>query len=736
MQKEFFSTSVEHILAELERIDLLIKLHVLQAQQVYQNKSEFQGLFISEQEIDRLLKQPIGRPMWANKPKSLSLNESRTVLSQMADAIAKRKEGSYKQGITLRLEELSRRFNLSPFDVDILLICLAPELDWKYERLFSYLQDDITRKKPSVCLVSNLLSSSFEDKLASRKHFDPESPLFKLSILSIFDEPQQQNSPLLSKLLKLDDRLVSYLLGANSIDSRIRPFIRVIEPDIQFKNLVLPTDLVSHILFLATEKYTKNGGPIFYFKGPYGVGKQSAAEAVCHELGGRLLCIEGDRLIDLENLSFEEKLTLVLREAKLQNSAIYWNGFDALLSEDKQTSLDLLLGALEEHQGLTFLSGDTDWEPRDALHACTFAPIVFAVPAFGERLELWQRSLNGNTPIASDLDLYSLSNKFILSGGQIQDIVATARNHALKKGSENANLNMKTLYAACRAHSNQKLSELSKKIKPKFTWSDIVLPQDKLALLNEIINHVKYKQKVYVDWGFEEKMSLGKGLTVLFSGPSGTGKTMAAEIMAGELDLDIYKIDLSLIVSKYIGETEKNLSKIFAEAETSNAILFFDEADALFGKRSEVKDSHDRYANIEIAYLLQKMEEYEGITILASNLRKNLDDAFVRRIKFIIEFPIPDEPHRYQIWQVHMPEQAPIEDDLDFEFLARNFKLTGGNIKNTVLHAAFLSASEESAINMKHIIQGIQREFQKAGKVCVKGDFGRYFELLSGNISI
>jgi SpoVK/Ycf46/Vps4 family AAA+-type ATPase len=481
------------------------------------------------------------------------------------------------------------------------------------------------------------------------------------------------------------------------------------------------------------KKNTKIGNPIFYFKGPYGVGKQSAAEAACHELRKRLLYIEGDILIDSEGLSFEEKLTLVLRESKLQGAAIYWKGFDALLSEDKRTTLGFLLKALEEHHGLTFLSGEEGWEPRDALHQRTFASIVFSVPAFGERLELWQRSLNGNTPISSDLDLYSLSNKFILSGGQIRDIVATARNHALKKGSENENLNMKTLYTACRAHSNQKLSELSKKIKPKFTWNDIVLPQDKLSLLNEIINHVKYKQKVYVDWGFEEKISLGKGLTVLFSGPSGTGKTMAAEIIAGELDLDIYKIDLSLIVSKYIGETEKNLSKIFAEAETSNAILFFDEADALFGKRSEVKDSHDRYANIEIAYLLQKMEEYEGITILASNLRKNLDDAFVRRIKFIIEFPIPDEPYRYQIWQVHLPRQAPIEEDLDFEFLARNFKLTGGNIKNSVLHAAFLSASEESTINMKHIVQGIQREFQKAGKVCVKGDFGRYFELLSGN---
>jgi len=222
------------------------------------------------------------------------------------------------------------------------------------------------------------------------------------------------------------------------------------------------------------------------------------------------------------------------------------------------------------------------------------------------------------------------------------------------------------------------------------------------------------------------------GLNALFAGPSGTGKTMAAGIIARELKLDLYKIDLSAVVSKYIGETEKNLSKIFAEAETSNAILFFDEADALFGKRSEVRDSHDRYANIEIAYLLQKMEEYEGITILATNLRKNLDDAFVRRIKFIIEFPVPDESHRFLIWNRHLPDQAPLGDDLEVEFLARQFKLTGGNIKNAVLHAAFLSASEKCVITMKHMIRGIQREYQKAGKVCVEVDFKRYFGFLSG----
>jgi SpoVK/Ycf46/Vps4 family AAA+-type ATPase len=217
-------------------------------------------------------------------------------------------------------------------------------------------------------------------------------------------------------------------------------------------------------------------------------------------------------------------------------------------------------------------------------------------------------------------------------------------------------------------------------------------------------------------WGFDSKLSLGKGTNALFSGPSGTGKTMAAEIVAGELGLDLYKIDLSGVVSKYIGETEKNLDRIFNAAENANAILFFDEADALFGKRSEVRDSHDRYANIEISYLLQKMEEYPGLTILATNLRQNLDDAFVRRLAFMVHFPFPDETSRQQIWQGVWPKQTPLHTEVDLDLFARRFKLSGGSIKNMALAAAFLAADEDTPVNMSHLYRAARREYQKMGK--------------------
>jgi SpoVK/Ycf46/Vps4 family AAA+-type ATPase len=252
-----------------------------------------------------------------------------------------------------------------------------------------------------------------------------------------------------------------------------------------------------------------------------------------------------------------------------------------------------------------------------------------------------------------------------------------------------------------------------------------------VAQLREICARVEHSHSVLGDWGFDRKFSLGKGVTALFAGPSGVGKTMAAEVVAGELQLDLYKIDLAGVVSKYIGETEKNLDRLFTAAESANAILLFDEADALFGKRSEVRDSHDRYANIEISYLLQKMETYEGVAILATNLRQNLDEAFARRLAFHVHFPFPDVADRHRIWQIVWPPETPLDGDLDWDFHATRFKLSGGNIRNAALAAAFVAAAEGVSVSKRHVIQGVVREYQKLGKSLGTADLGAYFEKMS-----
>jgi SpoVK/Ycf46/Vps4 family AAA+-type ATPase len=267
-------------------------------------------------------------------------------------------------------------------------------------------------------------------------------------------------------------------------------------------------------------------------------------------------------------------------------------------------------------------------------------------------------------------------------------------------------------------------------VTPHYQWDDIVLPADKIGQLREICSYVRHKHIVHFQWGFQKKLALGRGLNALFSGPSGTGKTMTADIIANDLGLEMYKVDLSTVVSKYVGETEKNLSRIFRETSSGNAILFFDEADALFGKRTEVKDAHDRYANIEINYLLQKMEEHEGIVILATNLSKNLDDAFLRRMHFAVDFPFPDDRQRELIWRKIFPPSAPLHDDIDYVFLSERLKIAGGNIRNIALTAALYAAEESSAIEMRHIILSARRELQKMGKLCVRSDFGQFYHLI------
>jgi SpoVK/Ycf46/Vps4 family AAA+-type ATPase len=289
---------------------------------------------------------------------------------------------------------------------------------------------------------------------------------------------------------------------------------------------------------------------------------------------------------------------------------------------------------------------------------------------------------------------------------------------------------MDDLVVGCRLQSNQRLGALARKLSPRKGWEDITLPEHAMEQLREICAQVKHRRTVYVEWGFGRKQTLGKGLCVLFYGSSGTGKTLAVEVMARELKLEAFKIDLSTVVSKYIGETEKNLSRVFQEAETGNAILFFDEADALFGKRSEVKDAHDRYANIEIGYLLQRMEEFDGLVILATNLRKNIDEAFFRRMHFAVEFPMPDESHRYRIWKQHLPQSAPVAADIDFDFLSRRVNLAGGNIKSVVVNAAFLAAENSGVIQMKHFLHAVRREYEKIGRLCTDADFAPYHNLL------
>lgn len=722
--------NLEYLLEELRRIDLLIHLRLLETQSSHDANplEHFKGLVLLEEEILQLVAGPASpisdeSPDPANDAQLRILAEA---LTGVEARIARRRTTALTNGPNIWLGRLSQLFGLTRFDEECLLFCLAAEIDRKYEKVYAYLQDDVTQKRPGVDLLLGLLCKTTAEKVEARSAFDSQAPLLKYRLLHVIDRSPDQGSPLISRSLKLDDRIASFLLGSREIDARLDPAARLAFPPSESEPAIVSEDtrhrLVEFFKVKSSAVSQAGRSVVFSFSGPYGAGKRAMARTVCRDLSLPLLVADVSRMASA-GTSFADLILLLGREAALSGAALCLENIDPLLADQDAPASELksLCEAILTFSPLTFLIGRHSW-PQVLLSEANLIRVDFNAPDAKTRERLWQTHIDNShgdnlaTCLEDGLDTEALAGKFRLTAGQIRDAFEAASNLARWRSPEDVRVTMDDLYAACRAQTAPKLGELARKIKPRFRWDDIVLPPDQLAQLQEICNESRHRQRVYGEWGFDGKLSLGRGLTALFTGPPGTGKTMAAEVVANGLNLDLYKIDLSQVVSKYIGETEKKLHQIFDEAQSSNSILFFDEADALFGKRSEVKDAHDRYANIEVGYLLQKMEEYDGIAILATNLQQNMDDAFTRRMRFIIEYPFPDEHHRKLIWQVTFPPEAPLGDDVDLGWLARGIRLPGGNIKNIALAAAFFAAGDGGVIRMSHLIQGGRREFQKIGR--------------------
>jgi hypothetical protein len=729
---DHFHNHIHHLLAELQRIDVLIRQYVARVRDSWE-VDDYHGLVITEDEINELLGHPV---LTAERLQEVPPAQGNHRLSEMRADIDRRVAASEAAGIPLRLPRLVEMFGLNPLESDAILICLAVELDLRYERLYAYAQDDVTKKQPRVDLILNVLCPNLADRLAARPIFLPTSPLLVHDLVELTTEPGQAYTPLLGRFVHIQRRILDYLLGLDELDGRLLSFVQFKVPRIDLDELSLPSEVGERLGGMlsrwqsagADEQALRN--TTLYFQGEYGSGRGVVAEGVSRALGRRLLTVDVNRMME----NSRDGVRLVFREARLQDAVLLLRNFEGE-DREKISLRDDLLSQIERHPGLVCMAGESDWEPRGKLGDRLFMRLGLSTPDYATRAALWQRETDAMMGQGEDIsahDLEALANKFAFTPGQIHDAMMAARGLAAWRPAEDQP-SLEELYAAARAQSTPILNTMARKISPRFGWDDIVLVPDSLDILHEISNTIKHRHVVYGQWGFKAKLASGLGLNVLFAGESGTGKTMAADILAGELGLDLYKIDLSGIVSKYIGETEKNLDRIFNEARTSNSILFFDEADAVFGKRSEVRDSHDRYANIEISYLLQKMEEYEGVVILATNLRSNMDEAFVRRMHFVVDFPLPEAEDRLLIWQVHFPLPAPRGDDIDLEFLAQRFKIAGGNIRNIVLGAAFLAAEDNEPIRMKHLIRGARRELQKMGRLVRELDFGPYYPLLEGD---
>jgi len=537
--------------------------------------------------------------------------------------------------------------------------------------------------------------------------------LFTAHLLS---KTAEAGVPLLGQTLAIDETVVAWLLGD------YQPYI-----DLQGQaSLTQPVAMESDHL-LATYPWANlesalDKEPVIVFSGPDQNGQDAAARLLAAQQGRSLLMVNlGALIIEDADMPATQALKLALRDARLTGAIPYLRGWDACFVNGETPP-----GLLEQvcaYPDLVIAAGEADWQVMGIERRRYLVRLDFPIPEYAQRLTLWQYFLDQNESQAHDaLDLEALAGQFTLTSGQIRDAVASAYDLAVQA---NRPLENEDLFIAVRAHSNPRLATLARKIVPRYDWLDIILPDDQRSILREIVATVRGRPLVLEEWGVGQKLASSNGVTVLFAGPPGTGKTMAAEIIAQELRLDLYKIDLSSIISKYIGETEKNLERIFNEAATSNAILFFDEADAIFGKRSEVKDAHDRYANIEVSYLLQRMEAYDGVTILATNLRANLDEAFTRRLQFAVDFPFPEKEDRLRIWETLFPPDVPRAGDIDLGLLANRFKLAGGSIRNIIITAAYLAAADGQQVTMDHLFHGTRRELQKMGRLVGEEDLRR-----------
>jgi AAA+ superfamily predicted ATPase len=379
--------------------------------------------------------------------------------------------------------------------------------------------------------------------------------------------------------------------------------------------------------------------------------------------------------------------------------------------------------ALTECRSPVVLIGTQTWDPQWSRSTALMLDAL--VPSTTQRARLWENALNGDTP---GFDAVAATSQFRLNPEQVWRAAHSARLMADAKSEPLAPFH---LQAGARAQNGAGLERLARRIAPKVEWDDLVLTPQGVVQLREIVARIRHREKVLGDWGMGQRSSKGQGVKVLFAGDSGTGKTISAEVIAHTLGLDLYVIDLATVVDKYIGETEKHLDRIFSEADQVNGVLLFDEADALFGKRSDVKDAHDRYANVEVAYLLQRMESFDGLAILTTNLRSNLDDAFLRRLDAIVDFPMPEDDDRRRLWVQHLAPGVPRADDVDLDFLARAFRISGGNIRNVVFGAAYLAAADNRPVGMVDLVRATEREYRKLGHLCLESEFGRYFGMLS-----
>ncbi|WP_026425204.1 ATP-binding protein [Actinokineospora inagensis] len=657
-------TSVLHLFDRLAALEQRIREAVALRRAGDPNPDDpFRGLYLSEEAIDALF------------------SDARSPFPLPGDLDP--------SGVSDRLTEL---VPLTPLDAELLLIAVAPDIDSRYEQFYGYLNDDVTRRRASVGLALRLCGIP-EASAPARARLDADAPLITSGLLVVDD----RDRPLLSRSLRVPDRVVAHLLGDTRLDPGIAGFATV------------ATDLDA---LPGTDHLTRafaGGVRSVYLREHPGCGARETAATALSDAGFAALTVDTQRLpADHPH----DTARALLREALLRGAGI-------VIGPVGTQGTPLPLAPLDHPAVPVVLHGTSVWDPKWSITPPVQVDVrPLSAPA---RTKIWQSCLAGK--LAPDTDPGSVTAHFVLGPGQIRNAAHAAELAAIASGSP---VNANHLRAGARSQNAAGLQHLARRIEPAVGWDDLVLPAPILAGLRELAARARHRDRVLDEWRMRPGGGRGRGVTGLMAGDSGTGKTMSAEVIAGSLGMDLYTVNLATVIDKYVGETEKNLERIFAEAAGVNGVLLFDEADAIFGKRSEVRDAHDRYANIESAYLLQRMETFEGIALLSTNLRANLDDAFTRRLDVVVDFPVPDESLRRTLWDRCLGPVLPRGDDLDLDFLADSFELAGGHIRSAAVTAAYLAADRGEPVSMARLVGAVAREYRKLGRLCLEREFGPY----------
>lgn len=697
-----FQNELEYQLALLEGVRKLLLVY----EKFYQEETKgdmlprIGGSILSHQELVQTLQKSYPES-WKNKEE---------MVQELFHIRECGRKSMQEKEIVIAMEYVIHAFGLTNFESFLVILAWAAQIDHEIGLAVSAMNEYQGVKGPTIHFCTRLYTLEEAEAVELKRECLARKEL--LSWLFAGMESGQTGELLLEKGLRLDDRIFTYLQDYGSLDDELKMYV-----DYTYHSG--PELWVQEEIQTGIRRSIGKKRRIFLF-GEHGSGKKYQASAFCQAFGREMLVVRGNVLPD-SAYDIAKLVRILKRETVLRGNAVLCF---ADLPKDREISAHLLqeLGEWEEPVFFTSV-----FKSLAKLQNNGNRMIHIEIPetTTEERLILWKHVLK-KEEIPENFDLLFLADKYQLTPGAI---VTSAEEYENRLEMEGRTAEAKWLLEACRNRLEHSLGDDAVRIQAQYQWEDLVLPVFQKKMLQDACDQVMYHHQVYHLWKFEEKIAYGKGVSMIFYGPPGTGKTMAAQVMANRLGMELYKVDMASIMSKYIGESEKKLGNIFRQAAKSQSILFFDEADALFGKRTEQRDSNDKYANASTAYLLQKIEEYEGVMILATNLLQNFDNAFLRRFKYVIEFPFTDTERRQKIWERVFPSEVP-KEALDVQFLAEEYKFSGSQIKNVAVAAAFLAAAKKEQVTMKHVLTAVQRELAKTGKKMIASDFGPYYYLM------